>query len=325
MAKKILSIGEATLDSFMFLHDANVRCTIDKAKCEFCMNYADKILADQLVFSVGGNAANTAVTFARFGFTSQLYSAIGSDWVAEKIEKDLTAEGIDCAYFQRQSGPTSYATALVFQEERNLVIYHVPRDYVLPDFEIVDWVYLTSMGKSFIGAYDKALSFAKQNKIGISFNPGSYQLKAGVDKIKHIIAQTELLFVNKEEARILTELPTSANIRKLSEALYDLGAKIVNITDGPEGAYCFDGSQLLFCPIFPIKVVERTGAGDSYASAFTAAYINGKSLDEAMRWGMANSAGVIAEIGPQKGILTPESLEEVLSKNSEIQPQRSKL
>lgn len=324
MSKKILSIGEATLDSFLFLKDASVHCTIDKSKCEFCMNYADKIMADNLVFSVGGNAANTAVTFARFGFESQLFTAIGTDWLAEKITADLKAEGIDCKYFQIEAGPSSYATALVFQGERNLVIYHVPRDYVLPDFEAVDWIYLTSMGKSFIGAYDKALRFAKENNISISFNPGSYQLKAGVDKIKHIIAQTELLFVNKEEARMLSELPASANIRQLSEALFDLGAKVVNITDGPEGAYCFDGSQVLFCPIFPIEVVERTGAGDSYASAFTVAIVNGKPLEEAMRWGMANSASVISEIGPQKGILNPQTLEDLLSENIDIQPQNTR-
>ena len=62
--KKILSIGEATLDCFVFLKDAEVRCQLHQANCMLCIHYADKILADKLVFAVGGNAANTAVSFA---------------------------------------------------------------------------------------------------------------------------------------------------------------------------------------------------------------------------------------------------------------------
>jgi len=289
--KKILSIGEATIDNFMFIHDANVHCTINKTKCEFCVNYADKILADKMVFSLGGNAANTAVSFARLGLESQLFSIIGDDWLGQRVTQLLKKESVDQRYIQTEPGETSFAAVTVFQGERNEIIYHVPREYHLPNFDPVDWVYLTSMGKAFMDAYEKALTFIKKHHLKVSFNPGSYQLKAGVDKLKPFLAITEVLFVNTDEARHLTELPASASFQELAEALYDLGPKLVNITDGANGAYLFDGHQLLFMNIFPAVVVERTGAGDSYAAGFTAALLHGRSTSEAMRWGMANSAG----------------------------------
>lgn len=317
--KKILSIGEATLDSFMFIHEANVHCTIDKKKCEFCVNYADKILADDLVFSVGGNAANTAVSFARLGLHSQLFSIRGDDWLGKQIESTLTKENIDQKYIVVEPGPSSYASAIVFQGERNEVIYHVPHEYYLPDFEPVDWVYLTSMGKAFKTAYDKAITFVKENKIKLSFNPGSNQLKAGLESLKPILKETTCLFVNVEEALLLTELPITPSIRELSEKLYDLGPDIVTLTDGANGAYAFDGRQLLFCDIFPAKVVERTGAGDSFAAGFTAAMLQGEDISEAMRWGMANSAGVVSKIGPEAGLLTKDYMGETLGNNMAIQ------
>lgn len=300
--KRILSVGEATLDSFMFIHDANVLCTIDKQKCEFCMNYADKISADNLVFSVGGNAANTAVSFARLGLDSQLSSVRGDDWLGEQIHKTLDQEKIDCRYIDVEPGPSSYATAIVFQGERNLVIYHVPREYHLPIFAPVDWLYLTSLGQKFEHAYEQVASFVAQNHIKLSFNPGTHQLKAGVTKLKPILTLTEVLFVNKEEAQHLTELSATASFQDLSAALYEFGPKIVCITDGPTGAYAFDGHELLFCQPFPIVVVERTGAGDAYGAGFTAALLHDQTIGEAMRWGMANSAGVVHEIGPEAGV-----------------------
>lgn len=318
--KTILSIGEASLDSFMFIHDANVHCTLDKSKCEFCMKYADKVMADDCVFTVGGNAANTAVAFARLGLESQLFSVRGDDWIGQIIGETLDKEKVDNRYIQVEPGPSSYATALVFQGERNLVVYHVPRQYHLPNFDPVDWVYLTSMGKSFGAAYEKALTFIKKTGVKVSFNPGSFQLKSGIDALRPYLAVTEALFVNTDEARLLTELPASATFRQLSEALYDFGPKIINITDGANGAYAFDGQKLLFCEIFPGTVIERTGAGDSYASGFTAALVRGEDIGEAIRWGMANSTSVVTKIGPQAGLLTSDQMAESLNDNHTISP-----
>lgn len=320
--KKILSVGEATLDSFIFISEANVHCNIDKSKCEFCINYASKVMADDVQFHVGGNAANTAVSFSRLGFHSQLYSMRGDDWLGKQIDDQLKKEGIDSRYIQVEKGPTSYATALVFHGERNLIIYHVPREYNLPDFEDVDWLYLTSMGKAYANAYEKVVRFVKKSGAKVSFNPGTYQLKAGVKALKSIIEVVECLFVNKEEAQQLTELSASASIRELSEALFDLGPKIIIITDGPKGVYTFDGHQVLFLDIFPAKVVERTGTGDGFASGFTAALLNGEDIGEAMRWGTANSAGVVSMVGPEQGLLTKDKMTEMLNDNHKIQPKK---
>ncbi|MEK7202260.1 MAG: carbohydrate kinase family protein [Patescibacteria group bacterium] len=318
--KKILSIGEATLDCFVFVKDAEIRCELNKANCMFCVRYAEKILADKLVFTVGGNAANTAVSFSRLGLDSQLYSVIGDDGNGEMIQKSLKKDGVDLKYLQQFEGMTSFSTVIVFQGERSILIYHEPREYHLPKIDPVDWVYLTSLGKDYPRAYEKVLAFVKKTGAKMSFNPGSFQLKDGVSALKKYFAVTECLFVNKEEATHLTEMPASASIAQLSEALYDYGIKIVNITDGPNGAYCFDGHELLFQDIIPADVTQRTGCGDAYGAGFTAALLHGETIDEAMRWGMANAAGVVTKIGPQTGLLTKDQLRELLNDYPKIVP-----
>lgn len=318
--KKVLTVGEATLDNFLFIDDANVHCSIDKENCEFCIKYADKVIATDMKMTVGGNAANTAVSFSRLGFEAAIYAVIGDDWIGERVQKALKDEKVSDEYLVIEPGPTSYATALVFQGERNLVIYHVPRQYRPPKFAPVDWVYLTNLSTNYQDAYRRVIEFAQSCGAKISFNPGTHQLKDGVEILKPYLKATEILFVNKQEAMVLTKLPGSTSFRKLSETLYDLGPRIIVITDGPTGSYAFDGDQLLNCAIFPAKIVERTGTGDSFAAAFTAAILNGQPVEEAMRWGTANSASKIEQVGPQAGLLTAEGMTAMLKKNKDIRP-----
>ena len=62
----------------------------------------------------------------------------------------------------------------------------------------------------------------------------------------------------------------------------------------------------------PKDPVDRTGAGDSFSSTFTAAIALGKSPAEALSWGPVNSMSVVQYIGAQEGLLTREKLEEHL-------------
>jgi len=310
------------MDVFVFVNEASVNCTVDKEKCLISFRYADKIPVERVEFSVGGNAANTAVTFSRLGFASALFSMVGDDNLGKQITDSLEKDKVDCRYIQQYSGPTSYTTALVYQGERTLLVHHVPHDYNLPDFDPVDWVYLTSMGKSYLMAYEKVLRYVKAHRPRVSFNPGTFQLRDGPNKLKPYFQVTDILFVNREEAMQLTEQPASASFLKLGQLLFDMGPKVVVITDGPRGAYCFDGRELLYCEAFPIEVVERTGAGDSYGSGFTSAILEGKSLEEAMLWGMANSTGAIKEVGPQKGLPKRSELLDLIAKYKHIKPRR---
>ena len=89
------------------------------------------------------------------------------------------------------------------------------------------------------------------------------------------------------------------------------------ITDGPDGAYAYDSHNdtYWFHPIYPDPQppVERTGAGDSFSSTFTAAIAAGKSVSEALSWGPVNSMNVVQYIGAQEGLLSREQLEEFLA------------
>ena len=105
-------------------------------------------------------------------------------------------------------------------------------------------------------------------------------------------------------------------MKKLLEMIRGLGPKTVFITDGPKGAYVYDGADARFMPPYPdpSPPFERTGAGDAFASTVTAALALGKTLDEALRWALVNSASVVQDIGAQRGLLNQAQIEEWLKK-----------
>ena len=63
----------------------------------------------------------------------------------------------------------------------------------------------------------------------------------------------------------------------------------------------------------PKPPLNRTGAGDAFASTFTSAFALGKSIREALRSAPINSAYVVQQIGAQKGLLMREQLEKYLA------------
>jgi 2-dehydro-3-deoxygluconokinase len=107
--------------------------------------------------------------------------------------------------------------------------------------------------------------------------------------------------------------------------MHDIGPNVVVITDGPKGAYAYDGFEGFFMRPFPdIKPpYDRTGAGDAFSATFTSAIALGKSLFDAFLWAPINSMSVVQYVGAQKGLLTQAEILKYLSTApSDFRPQK---
>lgn len=316
-----VAVGDATLDVFMQIDDANVLCDVDKHNCKLALNYADKIAAKTADFIIGGNAANAAVGARRLGLSSAFLSTIGDDETGKQIQQVFHKEGVSTEYLTVDKGARSnYSVVINFQGERTILVHHEPREYTWKIHQVPRWFYITSMGEGYDTVYDKVVAMVRESHSMMAFNPGTHQLKAGLAALKPILKVTTLLFLNREEAAGLVGLADNASIADIFHACKALGPQVVIITDGPKGSYCYDGETVYFLKIFDGPVIERTGCGDSFATAFTVAFSEGKTIVEAMLWGNANSTSVLAHVGPQAGLLTREGIQKIIAKNKYIEP-----
>lgn len=301
-----LSLGPARMDAFVKLPDNSVseKCSIDRKRCIIEMGFGEKISVSSVDFAIGGNAGNNAVGLGRLGLNTALICAMGDGWMDNQAKNILKVEKVETKYIETNKGQNGFGVVINYQEERTILSYYPDALCCFPeDPELAtDWIYITSMGKGYEDFYGQALAWAKIHNTKIAFNPGTRQIKDGLDKIGRALAQTEIFFVNREEGNDL--LKTDLDCPELARKLSELGPKIVVVTNGFEGAYCFDGQKDYFTPIIEAPVVERTGAGDAFAVGFMGAIMLEKSIEEAMVWGTKNSASVLGFIGPQKGLLT---------------------
>jgi ribokinase len=308
----LISVGDATVDVFMTPIESETLCKRDTKECYIAFSYGDKIPVKNLEFTIGGNAANNAVGTRRLGVKNSIVLTIGSDTVGNLIKEKLLEEGVDVTYIIQQTASSSnYSSIINYAGERTIFTYHAPRSYEFPvQLPKVPWVYLTSMGESYRPFYNHMVDWLRTHvEVKLAFNPGSWQLRDGLEGINSVLQLTHIFFVNREEAEKIAGFGDSAGKEKeLLMAVAKLGPKIVIITDGEKGCLSFDGQKFLKVGILPVDAYERTGAGDAFGSGCLAALVEGKPLEEALLWGTVNSASVIGYTGAQKGLLKQEEL-----------------
>lgn len=320
----LLSIGDSSMDVFITPTESETLCILDNKECLICFSYGDKIPVKNIDFSVGGNAANLAVGAVRLGLNAGLVLTLGDDIVGKQIVEKLQKEGVEMTFVIIQSSTNSnYSTVINYQGERTIFVYHTPRNYEFPvNLPQVPWVYLTSMGESFVPFYNNVSTWLRKNpNTKLAFNPGSYQLRAGMNELKDILSLSYVVFVNRKEAEKLTDFGESQGKEKdLLKAMNSLGPKIPVITDGNNGSFVYDGTKFIRVGVLPVDAYERTGAGDAFSSGCLSAIIKGKSLDEALLWGTLNSASVIGYVGPQKGLIKESDMQTWLerAKSSQV-------
>jgi len=318
MKYDVLSLGPFRMDCFVTLPEDEVVevCSMDRRRC-----IGEKIPVSSMKFSIGGNAANNAVGMSRLGLTAAIVGTIGDGWTEKQAMEILKSEGVETKFTENRAGQQAFGVIINYQGERTILSYYSHTDCNWPADETLDasWIYLTSMGDGYEDFYQKAVTFAKNKNARIAFNPGTRQLKAGLEHLRYAYESAEILFVNKEEAMELLKISDPRfKIQDLLSQVKSIGPKMVVITDGPEGTYAHDGQKFWHMPIVPCKVVERTGAGDAFGSGFLTAYVQGKSLEEALRWGTVNSASVLEYVGPQEGLLNQSKMQEWIVRSEPI-------
>ena len=311
-----VAIGDVVVDAFIRLQDAHVTCTLDNTKCELCMKYGSKVPFEYAKILAGvGNSANAAVSASRLGLSAALVAPTGDDQNGQLCIDTLAQDGVGTEYINRQSLPTNYHYVLWYGDERTILIKHEKYAYKMVDVGTPKYIYLSSLGEDASHLHGEIVEYLKAHpESKLAFQPGTFQIKMGTEALRDLYTHTDTFICNLEEAQEITKLSTR-EVRELAQAIMNLGPKVVLVTDGHNGAYSFDGTEMVFMPPYPDPAppLERTGAGDAFASTFVTFLALGMSPEEALRRAPINSMSVVQHIGAQEGLLAREALEKYLA------------
>lgn len=306
----VITIGSSTVDVFAKTKFSELIKIIDSKGESDLLAYPSgaKILIDELNFTTGGGATNSAVCLSRLGLKVACISKMGSGANSSKVVRHLKRDGVDPSLVVRsKKGRTGFSIILDNIEHDRTILAFKGSNNDLRFDEIklskikTKWFYFSTMlGKGF-KTLEGLAKFAEKNKIKIAFNASSYLVKEGANFLKTILERTDLFVLNKEEAKILV---LGDDIKNLLTKIHKLGPKIVIITDGKNDVNAFDGKFMYKLKPNKIKVVETTGAGDAFAASFLAGMVKKNDIGFALKLASANSESVVQHHGAKNKLMS---------------------
>ena len=141
------------------------------------------------------------------------------------------------------------------------------------------------------------LSQAKRAKFVVADTMDLWINTARAPLVK-LIGKVHMLTLNDGEARLLTE---EHNLKSCADKIMEWGPRYVVIKKGEHGAMLFSKAGVFLVPAYPVdKVVDPTGAGDSFAGGFLGRLARtGKVTDHAVREALL-CGSVVASFGVEQ-------------------------
>lgn len=347
---KVLTIGAATQDIIVkFPQEATVDVS-NNAHAYTTFKDGSKIEIEELFYTQGGGATNSAVSLSKQGFQVQTFFTIGNDQAGTHIIKALKKERVAVSHDVCDQEPTG--TSFIFPSHKDRIIFtyrgaNNSFDYTkIPDliFQELRGLYITSLtgkaSESLAQIISKARKKDQEGTLKVAVNPGTSQLNSPTCSLKAALHQIDLLILNSEEMKLFMSrlaprffcstgkgiikegpplLANTLSYQKISftfyeycKALLDYGIKRIVVTDGKHGVYVANKDHVFFHPALPVNLVNTVGAGDAFGSTFFGSLLQRDSLETAIKKGIINASSVILHYDAQSGLLTQQELEQRL-------------
>ena len=269
---------------------------------------------------IGGKGANQAVAAARAGADVEMVGRLGIDNFGRDIATALEAEGIRLRHVVRDSVEGTGVAGIVVAADGANSIVVVPRangrlstadvrkaraslaaaDVLLLQLEVP------------LEASLAAAKVARQAGVKVVLNPAPAR-----DLPDALYAAVDVLTPNESETHFLTGVPatTPEGAAEAARALRARGVKTVLLTLGERGALLLEPeAPPRHIQSFPVDVIDTTAAGDAFCGALAVALAEGKSMDEAARFGCAAGALACTVMGAGPSLPARSAIERLLNR-----------
>ncbi len=281
----------------------------------------EKIDAISEDYFSGGVTANYLVATARLGVSCGFVGAVGDDSYGEFLIEDFENEKVDTTLTLKKLGKKTPVNFIFVIKGKKTIIQSPHMQTTKIELSDLDENYIsrskhlhTTMIHPKISS--KAIELAKDNDITISIDLESQIAQRGWNNLKYDLLKSDVLIPNKEGAKSITKSNTPKEAAKI---LIKKGIPIVIITLGNKGALITTKEYQKVVPTYNIeKIIDTTGAGDTFNGAFSVGYwIKGWDLEKSCRYGNAAASLKIQKLGARTGMPTEKELIRFLKMNND--------
>lgn len=230
---------------------------------------------------LGGCATYIGLAASHFNTECGLISIIGSDFEEEHLnllkEKNLNLEGVEQlqgekTFFWSGKYHNDLNTRTTLDTKLNVLIKFQPK--VPENFKDSSVVLLGNLDPNI---QLEVLNQMDQKPDLIVMDTMNFWIESYREKLDELIARVDVISINDEEARQLTQ---KHSLVEAAKDLQAMGPKYVVIKKGEHGALLFNGNNIFCAPGLPLEeVFDPTGAGDSFIGGFAAYLVQRKKIN----------------------------------------------
>ncbi|MGP0585187.1 carbohydrate kinase family protein [Paenibacillus timonensis] len=296
-------------DRFTFEAAPNDLLTIGELLVDMIANeYGEETHGDGYTRFPGGSPSNIAINANKLGIRSRIVSAVGRDGLGSYLTQRLEAAGMDIDGIQRVDAATSLVV-LTKSQASPIPIFYRDADYRLTYDAKLEQALVQSKAVHFScwpisrgpsrRVIERVMEEARKRGLLIGFDPNYHRMiwqpgEDGVEYVKSIIPRVDIVKPSEDDAE---RLFGKADPFKQIDRFLNLGAKLVIMTLGKQGAIVSNGNETVSFSTLATEVVDTTGAGDAFWSGFYTALLQNFTVRESLNLGFAVSAYKLRHLG----------------------------
>lgn len=276
-------------------------------RCHRYPNRGETIGAESFTIIPGGKGANQAVACAKMGCETSLIGAVGTDPFAKIALGLLDQFGVHTKHvFQSTASATGTATIIIDGTSDNTILVSrgANSDLGLDHLECCAEIITQSDAllvqlEINLPIVQSAMRIARDAGVPILLDPAPAQPIPD-----SLLALADFVTPNAQETKTLTDVePDSLDAAvRAAEILHCRGARQVIIKRGPAGCLASVGTRRESIDGIPVKPVDTVGAGDCFAGAFMARWLESRDLFDACRFANVAASLKVQRFGAQSGI-----------------------
>lgn len=278
-------------------------------------------LLEEMASFPGGMGANVAVALARLGVETAFVGAVGEDWASAMVLRALARDGVDISGVCVCDGPL-LRTLVMFDERgsRRLMALRLrgvalsPPELTGRARELLGACEAVYVGEIFVELASQVAELGEREGKLIIYRPGSPYARLGLERLKGPLRHADIFVLNEVSWRLLRA--RSPELEDPSELL-EFGPEHVILTLGERGCILYGRGKERFFEVpkalreaYP--TVDETGAGDAFSSGLMKALLDGRKLEEAIRYGQAAAAIACSRLGAYPSFPTAEEVSKAL-------------
>jgi sugar/nucleoside kinase (ribokinase family) len=281
------------------------------------------IMADRILLTIGGCAANAAVDLVKMGMRAAVVGRVGDDSVGRVVSDLLREAGVDVAAVRVSSDRDTSQTLIVNvagQDRRFIHTFGANGEFSAADIPL-DRV--RQCRALYLGGYlltpkvrqqDLVPVFAAAQAAGVRTvldvavpEPANY-----LPRLERLLPHVDVFLPNNHEAAIITG---ETNPLKQAEIFHHMGARTAVVTLGGEGAVLVGDGVRLRSGVFEVPFVDGSGGGDAFDAGFVYGLLNDMGPEDCLRVASALGASCVRAIGTTPGVFTRLECEAFLRAN----------